>query len=93
MEKRVSGLTADLVFRTSSSLHRKASYSFLVGNYDVWSQEKKERKILTHETTSGMIHFTICFPHSSISNNKPEVDMRKKTRDGERGLEIAINES
>ena len=41
-----------------------------------------------------MIHLTICFPHSSVSNNKLEVDMRKKkTRDGERGLEIAINES
>ena len=86
----------DCLFGFSSFflLHRKASYSFLVGNYDIWTEEKKERKILTHETTSGMIHLTICFPHSSVSNNKLELDMRKKkTRDGERGLEIAINES
>ena len=71
-------MTAYLVFRASSSLHRKASYSFLVGNYDMWSEEKKERKILTHETISGMIHLTICFPQSSVSNNKLELDMRKK---------------
>ena len=25
-----------------------------------------------------MIHLTICFPHSSVSNNKLELDMRKK---------------